>query len=123
MSESIELFLQDLTARPDDIAFERTIAVIAQHYDYTPTTFRNGLGDSAVVNAAGTNEGSCRIFAFARLQQLTQAATLACFGRFYREDVLQHPQGTDHANIRTFMRDGWAGIAFDGEPLRAKTGG
>ena len=122
MSESIESFLQDLTARPDEIAFERTIAVIAQHYAYTPTTFRNGLGADAVVNAAGTNEGSCRIFAFARLQQLTPAATLACFGRFYREDVLQHPQGADHANIRTFMRDGWAGIAFDGEPLRAKTG-
>ena len=121
MSESIAQFLQRLAARPDDVAFEETIAVIEAHYDYTPTTFRNGLGADAVVNAAGTNAGSCRIFAFAQLHDLTPAQTLACFGRFYREDVLQNPQGTDHANIRTFMRDGWAGIAFESAPLRAKT--
>ncbi|NNF96141.1 MAG: hypothetical protein HKM94_04340 [Halobacteria archaeon] len=39
--------------------------------------------------------------------------TLACFGKYYREDVLQHPQGTDHLNIRTFMRHGWSGIQFE----------
>lgn len=120
MSETIAQFLQRLATGPDDIAFEDTIAVIEAHYDYTPTAFRNGLGADAVVNAAGTNAGSCRIFAFARLHGLTPAQTLACFGRFYREDVLQNPAGTDHANIRTFMRDGWAGITFEGEPLSPK---
>lgn len=120
MSESIEQFLQRIKSTPDEITFEETIAVIEAHYDYTPTAFRNGLGADAVFNAAGTNAGSCRIFAFARLHDLTVEQTLACFGRFYREDVLGNPGGIDHANIRTFMRDGWAGISFEGEPLSAR---
>jgi len=33
---------------------------------------------------------------FAQLQQLSQAETLACFGKYYREDVLQNPEGDDH---------------------------
>jgi hypothetical protein len=121
--ESIAQFVQRLTDNPAGVAFEQSIEVINRHYDYTPTAFRNGLGDDAVVNTAGSNEGSCRIFAFAQLQQLTPAQTLACFGRFYREEVLQHPAGTDHANIRHFMRHGWAGITFEDAPLRAKAAG
>ena len=50
--------------------------------------------------------------AFAQLHELDAARTLACFGRYYREDVLRHPDGSDHANIRTFMRHGPAGIRF-----------
>jgi hypothetical protein len=46
--------------------------------------------------------------------------TLALFGDYYRMDVLQHPEGNDHQNIRRFMQDGWAGIAFDGEALQAR---
>ena len=50
------------------------------------------------------------------LNALSEANTLACFGRFYRE-VLNDPTGTSHGNIRAFMRDGWAGICFDGQAL------
>jgi hypothetical protein len=32
--------------------------------------------------------------------------------------VLDNPDGTDHANIRNFIRDGWAGIVFDGVVLK-----
>ena len=46
--------------------------------------------------------------------------TLACFGAFYTEDVLKNPDGTDHQNIRNFMKTGWDGIAFYGEPLTLK---
>ncbi|MFT4047340.1 MAG: HopJ type III effector protein [Solimonas sp.] len=49
------------------------------------------------------------MLAFAKLQGLSEAETLACFGRFYREDVLKNPDGTDHQNIRNFMRTGWRG--------------
>jgi hypothetical protein len=102
------------------VSFEETMALIREQYDYSPTRFSNGVGNSKVVNEAGTNEGSCRIFAFARLNRLAPEHTLALFGDYYREQVLNHPDGTDHANIRTFMKHGWAGIAFDGEPLKRR---
>lgn len=111
-------FLGRLRAGQTD--FEDTIALINGLYDYTPTAFDNGIGEGAVHNAAGQNEGSCRIFAFAKLNGLNDADTLACFGRFYRVDVLQHPEKQDHGNIRNFMRHGWAGIRFQGEALKAK---
>lgn len=113
---SLSLFLQRLRETPEQIEFSDTIAAIEAHYEYTPTAFRNGELD----NAAGQNAGSCKIFAFAQLQALSEAQTLACFGRYYREDVLQHPQASDHQNIRNFMRSGWGGIAFAGPALRAR---
>ncbi len=100
--------------------FEDVIAYVNDHYDYTPTRFSNGLGADPVINEAGKNEGSCRLFALAREKALSAEDTVQLFGRFYRDDVLKHPQGTDHANIRRFMTDGWAGIAFDGTALVAK---
>lgn len=92
--------------------FEDSIQVIADNYRYTPTAFCNG----EVENAAGQNEGSCKIFAFAQLNSLSEAQTLACFGRFY-QDVLNTPDGNDHGNIRSFMVNGWNGISFAGEAL------
>lgn len=113
----LNTFLQRL--RAGDTDFEDTLALINTLYDYTPTRFTNGLG-TAVVNEAGQNEGSCRIFAFARLNGLSAEDTLRCFGRHYR-DVLADPDGQSHANIRHFLRDGWAGIVFDGNALHGKT--
>ena len=117
--------LQDLLTRlmddSENIQFQEVISTIEKYYDYTPTTFSNGKGDDAVVNAAGTNEGSCKIFAFARLHNLDEEQTLNCFGDYYRVDVLQHPHGTDHTNIRNFMLHGWAGINFQSEALKAKS--
>lgn len=114
-------FLHKLRAGQTD--FEDSIALIGALYDYTPTAFDNGQGEAMAQNAAGQNEGSCRIFAFAALNGLSEADTLACFGRFYRQDVLQNPDGRDHANIRNFMRHGWAGVRFHGQALAPKAGG
>jgi hypothetical protein len=71
-------------------------------------------------NAAGENSGSCKIFAFAELQKLSGEATLSCFGAYYREEVLGDLEGTNHQNIRNFMKSGWDGIAFYGEALTSK---
>lgn len=102
---------------PLDVEFEEVIALIDSHYTYSPTRFVNGLGLDPVVNEAGENEGSCKVFAFAQIWGLTQAQTLACFGRYYREHVLPNPDGHDHPNIRRFIRDGWEGINFDANAL------
>lgn len=117
---SLNEFLQQLNNDPQSVEFPQVIDLINSLYDYTPTRFSNGVDADRVVNEAGTNEGSCRIFAFAKLNGFDQAQTLACFGKFYRDDVLKNRAGTDHANIRTFMRHGWTGIDFEGEPLRLK---
>lgn len=106
-----------LESDPLSIEFEDVIASIDAHYQYVPTRFTNGLEDKPLVNTAGENEGSCKILGFARMWGLSEAQTLACFGRYYREDVLPHPAGTDHQNIRRFIRDGWEGVRFEGEAL------
>jgi len=103
-------------AQQGTLAFAETIAFIDTHYQYRPSRFVNG----EVVSEPGKNEGSCKIFAFAQLQAFSEQETLNCFGDYYRADVLLHPEGSDHANIRQFMKTGWAGIQFDTEPLTAK---
>lgn len=99
------------------VSFAETIAVITANYHYQATEFSNGLDAQAVVNPAGTNEGSCKIFAFAKCHQLSAEQTLSLFGDYYRVDVLNDPDGTGHQNIRQFMRHGWAGISFQGDAL------
>ena len=103
---------------PDTVDFNDVMDVVQSNYQYRETEFTNGLGDELVTNRAGTNEGSCKIFSFARLNQLDEAQTLACFGSFYRDDVLKNSSGTDHQNIRNFIKYGWAGISFSGIALR-----
>jgi len=108
--------LTTLSENPENVSFEQVMDVIAQQYNYSPSSFNNGK----IINEAGTNEGSCKIFSFAKLNELTPEQTLSCFGRYYREDVLQHPNGEDHGNIRNFMITGWEGIQFDSEVLTEK---
>jgi len=106
---SKQLLTQELTS----IEFTDVMEVIAAQYDYSPTAFTNG----SLVNEAGTNEGSCKIFYFAKLNALSEQTTLALFGQYYRVDVLQNPDGTDHANIRNFIKSGWQGVTFDAVAL------
>ena len=104
----------------DPISFDETIAVITENYHYQATEFCNGLNEQLLVNQAGTNEGSCKIFAFAKINRLNQQQTLNLFGNYYRLDVLTDPDGTGHQNIRNFMLYGWDGISFNGVALTAK---
>jgi hypothetical protein len=49
-----------------------------------------------------------KFFAFAELNNLSAAETLNCFGAYYHEEVLANPEGTNHQNIRNFMKTtGW----------------
>lgn len=112
----INTFLEKLKSSPESIEFTDSIAVIEANYDFTETAFSNGLQQ----NNVGQNSGSCKLFAFALLQKLTQQETLALFGIYYREDVLQHPDADDHQNIRQFMINGWDGIRFNANALTSK---
>jgi len=107
-------FLKTLETAPDSITFNDTISVIDANYDFIPSAFRNG----EMRNEAGQNNGSCKVFSFARFHRLTSQQTLHCFGSYYREDVLKHPQGSDHQNIRNFIKP--AGMGSSSMPMRSR---
>jgi hypothetical protein len=106
-------FLLKLKAEPEAIEFTDTISVIESRYDYTPSTFTNG----DVTNEAGENEGSCKVIAFALLNKLSKEQTLHCFGKYFREEVLNDPKGDSHQNIRQLMKHGFDRINFETDPL------
>ena len=111
---TIDELLSRLSKQADAVGFDEVIAVIDNNYEFTPVAFSN----DGLHNDAGQNFGSCKIFGFAKLHDLTEEQTLHCFGDFYRNDVLLHPEVDDHQNIRNFMKTGWAGVSFDQSPLK-----
>jgi hypothetical protein len=112
----IASFLEVLITSPETISFDDSITVIENNYSFKETAFTNGEAR----NEAGQNNGSCKIFAFGHLNNLTEEQTLNCFGDYYRNDVLGNPDGDDHPNIRNFIKQGWPGVSFDGEALVLK---
>ena len=113
---NLNTFLAKLKQNPSSISFNEAIEAIEGHYVFTPTMFKNG----SITNSTGENNGSCKIIAFGLLNKLTEQQTLACFGDYYRKDVLEHPENDDHQNIRNFIANGWDGIAFEGNALSPK---
>ena len=107
--------LQQLRQALKTLQFSDTMNVIDALYDFTPCAFSNG----DTKNEADQNNGSCKLFAFAQLNDFNEAQTLALFGEFYR-DVLATPDGDDHQNIRNFMKTGWVGIQFESTALTEK---
>lgn len=110
------MLLENLKNSPSTIQFQDVISYIDNNYDFEITAFRNGN----LQNEANQNNGSCKIFSFAKINHLSKDETLALFGDFYRKDVLENPNGDDHQNIRNFMEFGWEGIHFDGNALSEK---
>jgi len=103
--------IESLENGPVDFAV--VMKVIEENYNFTPVAFRNGNTN----NAENTNNGSCKVFSFAKLHNLSAQATLNAFGDYYMVDVLQHLENDDHQNIRNFMEFGWDGIEFTGDAL------
>jgi HopJ type III effector protein len=110
---SLSAFLQKLNATPETVSFDHCIEVIDENYTFKETVFING----ETKNEAGQNNGSCKIFSFGHLNNLTEEQTLQCFGDYYRKDVLGNPDGDNHQNIRNFIQQGWVGVSFEGDAL------
>lgn len=110
MPNILSAFLQQLET--GNTLFADTLAFIAQHYGYQPQAFQNG----PLHNAAGENQGSCKILGLALLEGLSTQQALLAFGEHYRQ-VLAAPDGTDHANIRQLMESGLEQVHFDQLPL------
>ena len=113
---NLQTYLNLLNNDPAQLEFSHTIDVIDSMYEFNPVAFRNGV----IENAPGENNGSCKLFAFAQLQGFDEQQTLRCFGAYYRDDVLNNPDGDDHQNIRNFIKTGWSGIRFTGTALTPK---
>jgi len=111
----IQEFKTKLKVSPTEINFADTMQVIEDNYNFTPTTFTNG----DIENKAGENSGSCKLFAFAKIQKLTKEETLFCFGEHYK-NVLEDEKGDAHQNIRNFMKSGFEGLSFESEALKLK---
>ena len=116
MPTSLNDYITALTNAPSHLTFADTLAVIDAHYNFTPTAFKNGSVD----NLAGTNSGSCKVFSFAKRHKLTKEQTLFMFAEHYK-NVLDTPNGDNHANIRNFMTTGFAGLSFNGNALIDKS--
>ena len=81
------------------------IDVIDKSFNYFEVPFKCGETN----NPANVNVKSAKIFSFAILTKMDKEATLRLFGSIVDELT---PNGTDHANIRNFMKYGWDGIEF-----------
>lgn len=113
---SLSTFIDLLEKEPETVTFENTMTIIEKNYSFKETLFTNG----DIKNNAGHNNGSCKIFAFGKVNNLTESQTLHCFGDYYRKDVVGNPEGDDHHNIRNFIKQGWQGVRFENEALVLK---
>jgi len=100
-------FRQQLCIGGASVGFKETLAIAEDYFDYSPKKFCNG----GLENAAGTNEGSCKVFSVGMLLRWSEKEVLASFGEHYRQ-VLGDPNGSSHGNIRAFMMQGWKGVQF-----------
>ncbi|WP_047417486.1 HopJ type III effector protein [Cellulophaga sp. Hel_I_12] len=113
---TLQDFKNKLQQTPEKVEFLDTMAVIEANYEFTPTAFSNGT----LHNASGENSGSCKLFSFAQKQGFSKEETLACFGQYYFDAVVNNPKGTDHQNIRNFIKTGFDQLTFDSEVLIEK---
>lgn len=113
--------MTDLTSKliadlaKNNLPFTAVIATIDSLFTHTPTAFKNG----EAYNESTQNQGSAKVFSFAKLNNLSKGDTLLLFAEHYQA-VLNTPEASDHQNIRQFMQNGWEGIQFEGEALKAK---
>mmetsp|Transcript_3682 Transcript_3682/g.7719 ORF Transcript_3682/g.7719 Transcript_3682/m.7719 type:complete len:213 (+) Transcript_3682:44-682(+) len=106
--EECEIFNANLEMDGSDIMFKDVIEMIEKNYETGLLEFKNG----DLLNKQGENEGSANILSYAALSNLDKENTLKLWGEYYR-DVKANPDGTDHQNIRNFMKTGWEGVPFE----------
>ena len=113
MKEEISSLISAL--KQNTVPFSDVIKFIETYYYHQSTAFKNG----DTYNETGQNQGSAKVLAFGKLNNLSKEDTLYLFAEHY-QSVLANPAGTDHQNIRQFMINGWPGVVFEGEALIAK---
>ena len=82
-----------------------TVKMIDNEFDYFEVPFN--CGDAQ--NAINENATSGKIFSLALIAGLDKDTTLNLFGEVYRD---LSPSGSDHQNIREFIKSGIDGLKF-----------
>jgi HopJ type III effector protein len=114
-----DIFNSNVEMDSSSLMIEAVLELINEHYETQLLEYT--VGD--VLNKQGENEKSGQILSYAALSNLNKDTTLKLFGQHYRS-VLATPDGTDHANIRNFMKYGWDGVPFEnGIALTRKNNG
>lgn len=103
-----EMFNNNIDMDSSNLMLEDVLETINSHYETQLLEYRVGN----IVNKQGENEATGLILSYAALSNMNQETTLKLWGQYYR-DVLKNPTGTDHANIREFMKTGWKGVPFE----------
>lgn len=106
--DACEVFNANLEMSGDDVTFEEVTELLDEHYESALCEFQNG----DLTNKQGENQGSANVLSYAALSNLDEESTLKLWGQYYR-DVKNTPSGSDHQNIRNFMKTGWNGVKFD----------
>lgn len=109
----IHSLLQQLKLK--QLKFQDVLDFIEQKFTYTASSFQNGNQS----NASDQNQGSARVLFLAKMNSLSEEDTLTLFAEHY-QDVLSQPEGTNHANIRQFIENGWGGVSFEKDVLAYK---
>ena len=114
----MSLFLATFNRSPSSHMFVDIVSALDSCYVYVPVPFLNGR----VMNAAGENAASAKLLSFAKISGLSDGLVAQLWGEHYR-GVVKTPALDDHANIRSFLAHGMAGVAFpEGLALKRKKG-
>lgn len=97
------------------LSFKEIIDCIDENYTYEATAFKNGN----LYNEEDQNQGSAKVFFFAKMNNLSKEDTLKLFAEHY-QNVLVDENGVSHQNIRNFIEYGWEGIVFEKAALQIK---
>jgi hypothetical protein len=105
MKDRINSLLEGL--KNHTITFKEVLEFIETDITHVPTAFKNG----EAFNEATQNQGSAKVFTFAKKHEMSAADALYLFAEHYQA-VLATPEAADHQNIRQFMIHGWQGLQF-----------
>lgn len=107
----IKALLEQARTQGSTLMFADTMAAIDAAFEFFGTKFVNG----DVSSTSSENQGSSKILSLSQLVPMSKEDVLVLFGEHYR-DVLADPNGTNHANIRAFMKTGLDGVSFPNGP-------
>lgn len=98
-------FAESIKLGTKPVTLTETLAFIDEHYEYISVGFKCG----EIESQPGENKGSAKIFSFGLMTKMDETAVLRLFGEVYRN---LDPKGSDHPNIRNFIKYGWPGVSF-----------
>ena len=78
--------VQKIKTQAENIQFSEIIETVDANYNFTPTAFKNG----ETMNEANQNNGSCKVFSFAKNQRnLLKPSQLKLISSYYKLFIIK----------------------------------